>query len=349
MAGVGLFLEGKKVIVTGGLGYIGKHVVRKLTQHGAHVTIIDKRQPFKKTGVLNPAHKIDGIFDWEEFPIKISCHCLDITKQTEMLEKIINGEHWDAIIHLAAVSNVPDAEANPELAMETNVYATNFIAYLASQKNILFLNADSAMSPFADKSVYAKTKATAKSLINTHKWLYGSPSHNLTLYNVAGADMDGLIGEDHEPETHFIPNLVNAAIKKEVFKLDNNPRVKRDFVHVSDVARAFTMAIHAHMNGALTEDNYEVGTGLPVPLTFCVEYVKNYLAPELKVELFDSGRFEPYDYYAENGDKKAEFAANVENWVPYWYPIENYTVAIKDQFNFATKRILPPMKATLPE
>jgi UDP-glucose 4-epimerase len=284
-------MESKKVLITGGCGYIGSHLVYKLQSRGHQVYICDLKhtEPF------------------------------DICKVTEIPD-------MDAIVNLAAVSNVPDAEADPERAWDTNFFGTRNMIELAADKGIPFIHADTAMSSFADKSVYAETKAAARKLVCDY-----DKGINMTLYNVAGASFTGLIGENHEPETHFIPNLVNAMITGEPFRLEKNAiGIKRDFVHVDDVCQAFLLAVKDPFRGS-----YEVGTGNETCLQRVVEIAQRY-SDKLKIEHFESGRFEPHDYFKEKGYTSAKFAAKESHYYPGWSPIWDVYYMIESQYCYKT-------------
>lgn len=326
-------LKDKKVLVTGGFGYIGKHVVLAFLEAGAFVEVWDKRDPFKKTGVLDFPHKVDGLLNWNPYSDRLSYTKIDIVENEQLVYYRRDNDHFDIVVHLAAVSNVPDCETDPDKARLVNITGTGNMLRCAARWDARFLNADSAMSPFSNKSIYAETKAEARQLTNSARWLGVVDSYNLTLYNVAGAHPNGLIGEDHECETHFIPNLVNAAITHKMFELDSNARVKRDFVHVCDVASAF---VHAASAEELPNaSSFDVGTGIESNLIDVFLDAGKIIGTIIDVKGVKTNRWEPYD----NAPKSFKFAASPERYLPDWSPKFTVKDAITDQYNFMENRL----------
>lgn len=323
-------LSGKRVLVTGGLGYIGKHVVKAFLEAGAgYVEIWDIKKGFTKDGSnLGWAH-VHGVLG------RTGYLNIDITEHVKLLDYYAEHEHFDIVINLAALADVPSCEANPDRAMKVNVDGMKKVMSLANVWGALFIQADSAMSPFANSSMYAKSKWIAKELVSANR-TEGFSSICLTMYNVAGAHPNREIGEDHDPETHLIPNAINAVLTNKVFKLDSNADViKRDFIHVCDVASAFVRAALRYADGCLALKDYEVGFGraLSIKNVLAMVIEHNWTSNELKWELVETGRWEPY----KNG--VISFAANRDNRLPDWEP--KYTVSdmIYHQFKFAEERL----------
>jgi UDP-glucose 4-epimerase len=309
-------LSSKRVLVTGGAGYIGQHVVRAFQEAGADVEVWD----IKKPEVIQP-------YDHAKYEI------VDIFDDYHNINHFQTEKHFDVVVNLAAISNVPDCEAAPDRAWEVNYYGMRFVLNCAEKWKARFLQADSAMSPFGNLSgvggagVYADTKHAANRLVKASR-SEGHDSHNLTLYNVAGAHPDASIGENHKPETHFIPNLVLAHLNKTPFRIEKSHNITRDFVHVCDVASAFTKAA---CQDEIIQHSIDVGRGESTSLAEVVE-IARACGLEIETEEFESGRFEPTK---QAWSKK--FEAYKLYWVNGWTPKYTITDMINDQLDYASR------------
>jgi nucleoside-diphosphate-sugar epimerase len=310
----------KNIIVTGANGYIGKILCKHLNGVGYHKVVgIDNTKPHEELEkYLETYIQADINDDRYKLLQKIECLSFDL-EQT-------------SFVHLAAVASVPAAKDDPALAWKTNVYGTiNMYALAHELKCKNFINADSAMSQFGDSlSVYADTKDKAKSLLSCV--VNTTPIINLRFFNVCGAEYpDFEFGEDHNPETHFIPGLVNAYMHNQLFRLDSrNP--SRDFVHVLDVCRAIEKAMNTDA-AQMYVTEYDVGTSDPASLFVVADEARtlaNLIGKDLKtIESKMPDRPEP----------SSLMIADPERFVPGWQPLYTWHDALRHQNNFVVASI----------
>lgn len=181
----------------------------------------------------------------------------------EHLDSHFARNKYDGVVHLAALSNIPDSYKHPDLCYENNVIGTkNILECMVKYnvRNIVFSSSCAVYGPLNEFrglreddflnpiSPYAKSKLEGERLIRKYSE-HGINSCILRLFNVAGADLHNDIGECHEPETHLIPLVIHGLMGLEDFKINgkdyNTPdgTCLRDFVHVLDVCDAINSAL----------------------------------------------------------------------------------------------------------
>lgn len=236
-----------KVCVTGGAGYIGSHAVKALVKQGYDVIIIDNLS----TGFKKALHKDVPFYN-------VSTH--DETS----LESIFNKEKIDAVMHFAAFSLVGESVKNPLKYYHNNVEGTRALLNAMMKANVSKLIFSSTAAVYGTKEIqpiteealetpenpYGETKLAIEKMI---KWV-SKESHlnyvTLRYFNVAGASSDGSIGENHDPETHLIPNVIKSVLEShkplKVFGNDYNTpdgTPIRDYIHVEDLVDAHIKAL----------------------------------------------------------------------------------------------------------
>ena len=230
-----------KVLITGGLGYIGSHVVKQAQDNGYAVTVLDDFS----TG--------------NEWSVK---DCLiieaDITNKNELFKKL-KDQNFDYVIHLAAKSIVSESIIKPYYYYINNVVGTLNLVEFMIHKNIdkLVFSSSAAIfgNPINSKinenhptnpiNPYGRSKLIVENMLEDISKKENLNCVSLRYFNVAGADSSSNIGELHEPETHLIPNIIDSINDNtSSFKLFGNDydtsdgTCIRDYIHVSDVASA---------------------------------------------------------------------------------------------------------------
>ncbi|MGE5372291.1 MAG: UDP-glucose 4-epimerase GalE [Solirubrobacterales bacterium] len=246
------------VLVTGGTGYIGSHTVKALLEKGEHVIVLDNLS----RGHAEIARLLPGAeYIWGD------------TGDRWLLENVFRNASFDAVIHFAADSLVGESMIHPSKYYENNVVKGIALLEAARENGIqAFIFSSSAavygepdQVPITERcrpnpgNAYGATKLAFEEALRWYGSAYGFRSISLRYFNAAGADPDGLLGEDHTPETHLIPLVLEAAAGKRgsitVYGSDYptpDGTCIRDYVHVTDLAVAHVQALKVLRNGQPT-------------------------------------------------------------------------------------------------
>lgn len=252
-----------KFLVVGGAGYIGSHMVKHLLLAGHQVVVAD----------VMPAHS--GVV-WVN---------LDIADRPA-LDALFASHRFDAVFHFASFIQVGESVSDPGKYYQNNVAATLCLLQAMMQADVRQLVFSSTAAVYGDPQYVPIDEAHPKAPINPYgrsKWMveqmledfdraYGLRSVCLRYFNAAGADPDGMLGECHEPETHLIPLILQAASGRRpavtVFGRDystSDGTCIRDYIHVNDLASAHALAIdYLQAGGASTAFNLGNGEGFSV-------------------------------------------------------------------------------------
>jgi UDP-glucose-4-epimerase GalE len=250
----------RRILVTGGAGYIGAHTVRLLLKRGYQVTVVDDLSRGYRHNVESP--------DFHELQVQ----------QTGALADLLAGH--DAVIHFAAYISVGESMQAPELYFANNTAGSLslFTAMLqAGVKHLVFSSTAAVYGiphtspilesfPIAPVNPYGESKVMVETLLKWFDLIHGLRSVCLRYFNASGADPDGGLGEEHDPETHLIPLMLRASATGRpltVFGDDYDTpdgTCIRDYIHVNDLADAHIRAVEALLAGA-PSDQFNVGTG----------------------------------------------------------------------------------------
>lgn len=245
------------ILVVGGAGYIGSHAVHQLHDRGEKVVIIDNLETGNKQAIHANASFYEG----------------DI-RDIDFLRSVFASESIDAVIHFAANSLVGESMENPLKYYDNNVHGTQKLLEAMVEynvKNIVFsstaatygepdtvpITEDMATNP---ANPYGETKLAMERMIEWADKAYGIKYVSLRYFNVAGARQTGEIGEDHDPETHLIPIILQAALNKRpsvtIYGDDYNTpdgTCIRDYIHVEDLIDAHLLALKYLQQGGKSE------------------------------------------------------------------------------------------------
>ncbi len=264
------------VLVTGGAGYIGAHVVKELLTSGNDVLVLDNFS----TGHREALDVVQGLPEVTEGRSKLRVINGDTGDRT-LLASLLDEESISAIIHLAAYSEVGESMQNPGKYFDNNVArAINVLECMAltGVKHIVFSSTAAVYgepleTPIpethstAPTNVYGASKQMVENLLKWYDRIYGVKYISLRYFNAAGADASGLIGEHHEPETHLIPIVMQRILgqRDKLFVYGNDYPTDdgtcvRDYVHVTDLAQAHKLALTALTDGSDSR-KYNLGNG----------------------------------------------------------------------------------------
>jgi UDP-glucose 4-epimerase len=252
-----------RYLVTGGAGYVGSHVVLALHRRGDSVVVLDNLRQGHRAAVPAGVPLLRG----------------DIG-DPEVLARAFDGPAYDGVLHFAALSLVGESMRKPMRYLSENLGNTARLAeaavdagclrFVLSSTAALFGEAGGApideTTPYGPTSAYGESKGMAERALEWADKVHGLKSACLRYFNAAGADASGRIGEDHDPETHLIPNAIRAALGQgaplTLFGEDYPTRdgtPVRDYVHVTDLAEAHLLALD-HLDEA-GSCRFNLGTG----------------------------------------------------------------------------------------
>jgi UDP-glucose 4-epimerase len=251
------------ILVIGGAGYIGSHMVKCLLQHGEDVLIMDTLEKGHRDAIVGGKF-VEG----------------DLRRPDDL--KHVFGKHdVESVMHFAAYASVGDSVKNPSTYYENNVVGCYALleAMRAHKIDKLIFSSSAAVygepiavpipedHPKNPTNPYGETKWVMERMLQWYGGAYGIRSISLRYFNAAGADPDGQIGEDHEPEEHLIPVALLALLGKrdklKIFGTDwptPDGTCIRDYIHVNDLAEAHFLAVQALRKGAPT-NAYNLGNG----------------------------------------------------------------------------------------
>jgi len=252
-----------RILITGGAGYVGSACLRHLVAAGHEAVAFDDLSEGHRSAVEGVAPLVEG-------------NILD----TERLRGALRDARADAVMHFAAATYVRESVTRPDFYYRNNVAGTASLLEAMREEGVsrmLFSSTCatygwevgetiSETTPQVPASPYARTKLAVEWMIEDFAAAYGLGYTLLRYFNAAGASPDGQYGEDHRPETHLIPIVLQvAAGTRPGFEVygDDFPTPDgtciRDYVHVDDLAQAHRLAIEATSQG--TREVFNIGTG----------------------------------------------------------------------------------------
>jgi len=252
-----------RVLVAGGAGYIGSHAVKALRQAGRDTVVFDNLSSGHREAVLGAPLVVGDIRD------------------AEAVRAAIREHKPDAVMHFAAKIEVGEGERDPVGFYDNNVAGALTLLRVMLEEGVskfvfsstcaiygnperLPLSEDLPKNPV---SVYGRTKLMVERMLEDMARAQGLRFAALRYFNAAGADMDGEIGEEHDPESHLIPNALKAAAgigpPMRLFGDDYPTRdgtCVRDYIHVTDLAEAHILAAD-RLGAGETSLQLNLGTG----------------------------------------------------------------------------------------
>jgi UDP-glucose 4-epimerase len=285
-----LFLGGRmmNVLVCGGAGYIGSHTVYELIERGHSVVVVDSLIKGHKAAIHNEAKFYLGDIRDEEF-----------------MDRVFRENQIDAVIDFAAFSLVGESVNEPFKYYENNVYGTLKLLEAMERANVKKIVFSSTAATYGEPendiivesdntnptNPYGETKLTVEKMLKWADNAYGIKFVALRYFNAAGAHISGKIGEDHNPETHLIPIILQTALgqreKMFIFGDDYDTpdgTCVRDYIHVTDLADAHIKALEKLFK---TNESgiYNLGNGKGFSVKEVIEKAKKVTGKDFKVEI----------------------------------------------------------------
>ena len=235
------------ILVCGGAGYIGSHMVKMLVGEGYEVTTFDNLSTGHAWAVHGGRLVVGDLLD------------------EAGLRQLFAAQSFDAVMHFSAKSLVGESVRQPVQYYRNNVVGTlNLLDAMraAGVKRFVFSSSAATFgNPVADRideshpqqpiNPYGETKLMVEHVLRDYAVAYGLHSVSLRYFNAAGADPDAARGEEHDPETHLIPNVLKAVLDPgrglKIFGSDYptpDGTCVRDYIHVHDLCRAHLQALH---------------------------------------------------------------------------------------------------------
>ncbi|MEM9410692.1 MAG: UDP-glucose 4-epimerase GalE [Planctomycetota bacterium] len=302
------------VMVVGGAGYIGSHMVKLLDRGGHHVIVLDNLCTGYAPSVTAGELVVGDMSD------------------QKLVEAIIRENKIDAVMHFAAHALVGESVTEPAKYYRNNVVAT--LSLLDAMRNCgvkkLVFSSTCATYGLPDKvpidesekqkpvNPYGFTKLVCEQAMQDYAHAYGLGYAALRYFNAAGASPDGEIGEDHDPESHLIPIVLEVALGQREFITifgDDWPTPDgtcvRDYIHVDDLGKAHLLALEKIEPGKGIQVN--LGTGRGFSVREVIECCRQVTGCEIKEVIGERRAGDPAELVAD-----AAKAREVLGWVPHY-------------------------------
>jgi UDP-glucose 4-epimerase len=308
-----------RILVPGGAGYIGSHTVCELIGSGYEVVIVDNLVTGHKQAV-HPAAKL---------------YIGDICDRA-FLDRVFEAEKIDAVVHFAAFSLVGESMTDPlkyyannvggtmTLLAAMNAHGVNKIVFSSTAatygepRRIPIIESD----PTEPTNTYGATKLTMEQMFKWAGAAYDVRYVSLRYFNACGALPDGSIGEDHCPETHLIPLVLQTANGTRpsisVFGTDYDTKdgtCVRDYIHVCDLAKAHVLALQYLLNGGRS-DIFNLGNGIGFTVFEVIKASEEVLGHPVPTVLGDRRAGDPAQLVASS-----QKAGEILGWKPVYTDI----------------------------
>ncbi|WP_068779845.1 UDP-glucose 4-epimerase GalE [Paenibacillus sp. GM2] len=275
------------ILVTGGAGYIGSHTVAELLEQGKEVVVIDNLQTGHKDALLG-----GKLYEGD-------------LRDKELLKRLFAENEIEAVIHFAANSLVGESMKDPVKYFDNNVYGTLCLLEAMDKANVRKIVFSSTAATYGEPekvpieesdpthptNVYGETKLTMERMMAWFDQVLGIKYVALRYFNAAGAHASGKIGEDHDPETHLVPLILQAALGQrdsiKIFGDDYNTpdgTCIRDYIHVSDLADAHLRAVEYLLGGG-DSDVFNLGSGQGFSVKEMIEAVREVTGRDFPVQV----------------------------------------------------------------
>lgn len=307
------------LLVIGGAGYIGSHMVKSLLVAGHTVAVLDNLSTGHRNAVLCDTF-IKG----------------DISDRA-LLDQVFSAYSFDAVFHFASFIQVGESVQRPDIYYQNNLAATLTLLDSITAAGIKHFVFSSTAAIFGEPiytpideahpklpiNPYGRSKCMVEHVLEDYDHAFGLKSVCLRYFNAAGADPDGKLGERHNPETHLIPILLQVASgrrkRASVFGTDyatEDGTCVRDYVHIMDLCDAHIAALD-YLREADLSDRFNLGNGNGFSVAKVVNVVEAVTGRILNIDYVERRLGDPAILVANSTR-----ARNVLGWAPQYSDLE---------------------------
>jgi len=298
-----------RILVTGGAGYVGSHCVRGLCGAGHEVIIYDD--------LVHGGHR-------EAIDRRAKVVVADLADAVRLDQAFAEGR-FEAVMHFAASAEVGESVREPLSYYRNNVINTVSLLEVMRRHEVRKLVFSSTCAvygvppsvpitedmPKNPINPYGRTKLAIEWALQDSAVAWGLGATALRYFNAAGAASDGSVGEDHHPESHLIPRVLQVALGQndsvKVFGEDYPTRdgsCVRDYIHVEDLSEVHLRAVETQAEGLFT--GYNVGTGVGVTVKELIAAAREVTGHPIPAELTPRREGDPPELYADASKAAAE-------------------------------------------
>ena len=307
------------ILVCGGAGYIGSHMVAELLAQNKEVIILDNFEKGHEDAILGgKIYKGD-------------------LRDKNILDKIFTENHVEAVIDFAAYSLVGESMVEPLKYFNNNVSGTITLLEAMKKYGVKYIVFSSTAATYGepentpilenDKTIptnaYGESKLLVEKILKWCDTCYGIKFTVLRYFNAAGAHINGKIGEDHSPETHLIPLILQVALNKrdEIMIFGDDYKTKdgtcvRDYIHVSDLASAHLLALNRLIDGGESRI-YNLGNGTGFTVKEVIEVARKVTNHPIPAKIAPRRAGDPAILIASSDKAISEL-----NWKPKFNSLE---------------------------
>lgn len=307
------------ILVCGGAGYIGSHMVAELLENKEEVVILDNFEKGHKDALLGGKLYVGDLRD------------------KEILNKVFTENKIDAVIDFAAYSLVGESMTEPLKYFNNNVYGTISLLEAMKEHGVKYIVFSSTAATYGEPKIvpieensdtiptnaYGESKLLVEKILRWCDSAYGIKYTALRYFNAAGAHVSGQIGEDHSPETHLIPLILDVALgnREKIMMFGDDYNTKdgtcvRDYIHVTDLAKAHLLALKRLKNGG-ESTAYNLGNGTGFSVKEVVEVARKVTGHEIPAEVAPRRAGDPATLIASS-----ERAIKELGWEPKFNDLE---------------------------
>jgi len=297
-----------QILVVGGAGYIGSHMVNALRKAGSEVVVLDDLSGGHRDAVCAAQLYVGSLAD------------------RALIDGLFEDYRFDAVMHFASFIQVGESVRNPAAYYRNNlVNSVNLLDAMLAHGVKRFVFSSTAaifgepertpideLHPAAPINPYGRSKWMVEQILSDYEQAYGMQSVCLRYFNAAGADAEAGLGERHEPETHLIPLVLQAAAGKRaaisIFGNDYDTpdgTCIRDYIHVMDLCDAHLLALK-HLLSGKGSARYNLGNGLGYSVQQVIDTARALTGREIAVRHEPRRAGDPARLVADSTRARAE-------------------------------------------